>query len=125
VVRPVGICLRTDSLLLYPGIQRITFVDLSKATKLKDVGFRPGPQRIEWVTAAPQTTTPKHQDLRQITIHIPYGLTLTGISANIGQPIAKVRYEQWLDLDRLLVNLWESRSIRSKLVPTKEPGAGG
>ena len=106
-------------------MQRLAFVDLSKATKLKDVVFRPGPQRIEWVIVALQTITSKHQDLRQIIIHIPYGLTLTGISANVGQPIAKVRYEQWLGLDRLLVQFWESRSIRSKLVPTKEPGTGG
>jgi hypothetical protein len=40
------------------------------------------------------------------------------------EPTVGVKFEQWLDLDRLLVQLWESRSIRPNLVPVEKPDAG-
>ena len=64
-------------------------------------------QRIEWVVVALRTITPKHRDLRQITIHMPRGLTHTRLDAGGGQ---------WSDIDRLLVQFWESRLIRPKVV---------
>ena len=67
-----------------------------------------------------QTITPKHRDLRQISIRIPffltvtytYGDTISNATPTIGEPFR----EQWLDLDRLLVQLWESHSIRLRVV---------
>ena len=118
VVRTVDICVRTDNLLLLPGESRSAPVDLSKATKLKDVTFRPGLQRVEWVIRALQTITPEHRDLRQITIRMPW-YPLAEVLANIRQTVGDTHYRLWLDLDRLLVQLWESRSIRPKVIRMK------
>ena len=93
-------------------------MDLSKATKLKDVIFRPGLRRVEWVVKALQTITPKHRDLRRVVIDIPRNYTLASLGANGEQAIGESVYEQWPDLDRLLVQLWESHSIRPKVVCT-------
>ena len=59
-----------------------------------------------------QTITPEHQDLRRISIHIPFYLT-NGTGA--GQTVGEAARREWLDLDRLLVQLWESRSIRPRV----------
>jgi hypothetical protein len=92
-------------------------VDLSKAAKLKDVIFQPGLERVEWVIKALQTITPERRDLLQLTIDIPRNLTVAGFVAN-GEEIGELTHGQWLDLDCLLVLLWESRSIRPKIVYT-------
>jgi hypothetical protein len=52
-------------------------IDLSKATKLKDVVFQPRSREVEWVTMALQTITSKHRDLRQISIHMPLSRPLS------------------------------------------------
>jgi hypothetical protein len=115
-VRSFCTCIRADSLPLSLGQLGSAFVDLSKATKLKDVVFRPESKTVEWVTVALKTVTPAHRDLRQISIHIPYYLTLPRVYTNLRQGIGKASSEEWLDLDRLLVQLWESRSIRPRFV---------
>jgi hypothetical protein len=70
--------------------------------------------RVEWITTALQTITPKHRDLRQITIEMSYHFALPTPPANLKQAIEENR-GQWLDLDRLLVQFWESRSVRLKV----------
>jgi hypothetical protein len=77
------------------------------------------------VVRALQTITPQHENLRQITIHIPYHLALVGAFSSFSQATVQGQYGVWLDLDRLLVQLWESRSIRPEVVCMMEPGPGG
>jgi hypothetical protein len=92
-------------------------VDLSKATKLKDVLFQLNSWSVRWVITALQTISPKHRDLQQITIWLSHYLTGTlGVGTNIRRAIGEVNFRQLLDLDRLLVQLWESYSIRPKAV---------
>ena len=114
-VRAFSIRVHTDNLLLFPGQPGPNSIDLSKATKLKNVVFQLDSWSVGWIVTALQTITPKHRDLRQITIQVSHHLiclVLCGsISLNVGEEIRG----QWLDLDRLLVQFWESRSIRSKL----------
>ena len=60
-----------------------------------------------------QNITPEHRDLRQISIRIPYHLPSFG--AGIGEIIGELACREWLELDHLLVQFWESRSIRPKV----------
>lgn len=50
-----------------------------------------------------RTITPAHRDLQQISIHVPVGARDV-----LREDICK----QWTELDRTLVQLWESRAIR-------------
>ena len=94
-------------------------IDLSKATKLKNVVVQFNSFRVEWLTTALQTITPKHRDLRQITIGVSYYVSPLRSRVTVKE-IMEEYSGQWLDLDRLLVQLWESRSIRLE-VCTIEP----
>ena len=93
-------------------------IDLSKTTKLKDVIFRPGSLNIKWVIMALQTIAPKSRDLPQISIHVPYTSALTVTGPNVRRSVGERDFEQWLELDRLLVQLWESRSAHPKILCT-------
>ena len=48
-----------------------------------------------------------------------YRSAVAGPGANVRQAIGEANFEQWLNLDRLLVQFWESRSIRPKVVCAK------
>lgn len=84
-------------------------VDLSKATKLQDAIFRCASFSVEWIAAAFQTTIPEHRELRKISIAIPRHVSVDTIKRS-------VHCGGWMDLDRLLVRFWESRSTRPKVV---------
>lgn len=71
MVRPSGICIHVHGSLLFLGEAIPVSIDFSKATKLRDVAFRPGSSNVEWVTATLQTISPAHQNLRQISIYVP------------------------------------------------------
>ena len=94
-------------------------VDLSKVAKLRDMVFRPQSPAIAWVTAALQTITTEHRNLRSISIYAPFRFTQINPDANVRETIGGEIFDQWLDLDRLLVQFWESRSIRPNVVCTK------
>ena len=98
-------------------------IDLSEATKLKDVVFKPISRSVKWITKTLKTTL-KLQDLREISIYLPYYVTATDVGADVRQGFEEEDWEEWLDLDRLLVQLWESNSIRPKVTrPTQMEGA--
>ena len=61
-----------------------------------------------------QTVTSRHGDLRQIVISI-YLPTYNGPGADVRQVVGEAVYGEWLDLDCLLVQFWELRSIRPKV----------
>ena len=77
--------------------------DLSKVTKLKDVEFRWYKPDIQWITMSLQTI--KSSNLRQITIAI-------GAFVLFDEAVR----QQWRGLDRLLVQLWTSRSILPRII---------
>jgi hypothetical protein len=118
VVRSSGTRARTDNLPLFLGRPMLASIDLLKATKLKDVVFRPKSWSVKWITMALQTLTPKHRDVRHITIRVPYNLTVAGTDADIRRAVGETGYGQWLDLDHSLVQFWEARSICPKVVCT-------
>ena len=93
--------------------------------RLEDVVLRPEWRNVEWITMALQTT--KHRDLRQISICVHFGSVLTSFGANVGQLGGEHVVWQWLDLDRLLAQLWESHFIRPMIIsmtPDEEQGTG-
>ena len=105
-----------------------TPIDLSKATKLRDAVFRLASPTITWIIMALQTITSKHRDFQQISIHFPHNYTLIDIPDPGTNIFTGATYRQWSDLDRLLVQFWESRSIRPKVIrstPSKENSAMG
>ena len=95
----------TSSLHLDPPTT--TSFDLSRATKLKELVFRCARPDAQWMAVALQTI--KSKRLRQITIN-PYG------TAFVLNATEEMIYREWEDLDRLLIQLWTSRSIRPKVV---------
>ena len=86
-------------------------LDLSKATKLRDVEFRCGKPDIRWITMALQTI--ESRSLQQITIDL-----YTPSVRQIGETVS----QEWLDLDRLLVQFSTSHSIRPKITNGKCEG---
>jgi hypothetical protein len=89
----------------------VTPLDLSKATKLKDLLFRCGESNVQQVTMALQTVQSKH--LQRITIH-PRAASV--------RLSAEPAPQEWQDLDILLVQFWTSHSIRPKIM--YDPGKG-
>jgi len=81
-------------------------LDLSKATKLKDLTFLCSSSNVRWVTTALQTVESKH--FHHIAIH-PY-------AAVFRSPPEETVHSTWQDLDQLLVRFWTSHSIRIRLV---------
>ena len=101
------------------------FVDLSKTRKLRYVIFWPVSPTVAWIIATLQTITPMHRDLQRISIHIPFDFLFTNAytAAKARRIIGDVIYKEWSDLDRFLVQFWESCSVRPKVtlgVSTRE-----
>jgi hypothetical protein len=64
-----------------------------------------------------ETITPEHRDLRQVSIYLPFKRIPLGDATQFSLYLGDV-YEKWLELDSLLVQFWESHSIRPKVVVT-------
>ena len=109
-----NICVRIDNSLPPLNGPGSPSFDLSKATKLRNAVFRPDLRNAEWVSTALKTITPEHRGLQGISIYVPC-LTFAG-GGNARQLAGEAGYRQRLDLDRLLVQLWESHLIRPEAV---------
>ena len=99
-------CARVVALLSSVDYSDPAYIDLSKATKLRDAVFQPTSMTVTWVVMTLRTITTEHRDLQQILIHAPHD----------EEPIGETICRQWSDLDCLLVQFWESHSIRPKVV---------
>jgi len=85
-------------------------------TRLEDVAFRLGSWAVNWITSALRTVTPEHEGLQRISIRVPFHLTPSTVCADARQTVGEGIFRQWSELDRLLVQLWESHSIRPKVI---------
>ena len=114
----IGHHIRMGSLFLFLDGPRSTSFTLSKATKLRDVTIRPGSRRVEWITVVLQTVGHEHRDLLRVSIEASPALTIIPdyIFPDVGRAVGEGILEQWLDLDRLLLHLWQTRSIRSSVM---------
>ena len=113
VVRVFGSYGETDTLLTFAGDSMWSPIDLSKTTRLRDAYFN-GDLNVQWIIVALQTITSRHGDLRKITLHI-CGYSFRDPATHVRQMVGETEYKQWLDLDRLLVQLWELHSIRPRV----------
>ena len=86
-------------------------LDLSKATKLKYLMFLCRGLKIQPTIMALRTVESK--TLQRITIH-PH---ISAIEGPIEETV-----QEWQDLDRLLIQFWTSRSVRSQFVYGRDEG---
>jgi hypothetical protein len=111
---------RTGFLSEPPSVDEDTpdLIDLSKATKLKAVAFRFGSLMDSWVAIESlKTITLEHRDLRQISIYISLASSYILQQLDVIEHIGPMKPDSgWSDLDRLLAQLWESHSIRCKVM---------
>ena len=91
-------------------------IDFSEVKKLKEVTLRCGNMDIMWIILALQTITSEHGDLQQISIRVPHHSNSIANPARTRQSVGEKIYSQWMDLDRLLVQSWEARAIRLKIM---------
>ena len=103
----------TSPTVYYTETPRTSWLDLSKAKKLKDLAFRWRGLSVKWVAVTLQTVESKK--LQQITIH-PFEITRL---ENLAKEMV---HREWHDLDRLLVQFWTSLSIRPQVVYEQAEG---
>ena len=115
-MRPFGIRVYIGNLFPFPVESGSALIDLSKATRLTDLIFRVEMRRVDWANRVLRTITPEHRDLRQIIIYLPHDSAFTGAGASVRQAAGEQIFGQWLELDHILAQLWESRSIRPKIL---------
>ena len=63
-----------------------------------------------WITKTLRTITSRHRDLQKVSIHALY------YSICVGDPVGRDIHGEWMDLDGLLVQFWESRGVRIKVL---------
>ena len=78
-------------------------LDLSHTVKLKGVEFHLERPTVQWIVTTLQTARTRH--LQQITI----------VSVATFNLIEEMDRQEWQDLDHLLVRLWTSHSIITKM----------
>jgi len=92
--------------------------------KLKGVVFQSGIREVLWITLALQTITSEHRDFQQISIKFPHQLHPIATRDSVKQRVGEVAFGQWMDLDWLLIQFWESREIRPKIMYPVAMGKG-
>jgi len=74
--------------------------------------FRCAWLRAEWITKTLYTVESKN--LHSLSLELPH--------SGIEDPVWEVAHREWLDLDRLLVQFWDSHKLRSKVIYAKAKG---
>ena len=101
--------------MVYPFADELSgSFDLSKATKLEsiEVTYHRNPQ---WVATVLRAITRDHKNLRQILIDTPHILHDQRYEHPVLVVLTQARNTRLLGLDRLLVQLSESHSIRPRI----------
>ena len=87
----------------------LPLLDLSYATRLKDIEFQLCAQSVQWIASTLETAKSEHL---RLTIFVPSYFT------DSAQPTVN---QEWEDLDYMLVQLQISRSISPRLKCRKMP----
>ena len=118
-VRPLTTHVHADDRPLFVG-ELPGSIDLSRAIKLKELDFVCW-RHCQWVTTILQNiiAIPGSRHLRRIlllTSGVLYSLADDEYPTALKNAIGETTYQEWLELDRLLPRLWESRSIKITLL---------
>ena len=90
--------------------------------ELKEVVFRTGGPSVAWITKTLETITSGHTDLKQVSIDIPCIYPSQREPFGIRIAVRGGDYVHWTMLDRILVQLWESRGIRTRAACQESKG---
>jgi hypothetical protein len=82
-------------------------IDLSEAIRLKEVKFIFEAFKDVWTTASLKTITSKHTQFKKVSMFI----CMEEYIGFIGRDIL----DQWMDFDRVLVQLWELHAIHTRV----------
>jgi hypothetical protein len=126
MVRPFGMYFRTNDLFLFVDKLLIDSIDLSTATGLKDLTFR-WRRKPQWVAMTLRTITRNHRNLQQISLNASWECYLGSMEnkydpAGVRNVIGETLYRAWLELDEVLVHLWELHSTRLEVVYITDSG---
>jgi hypothetical protein len=89
-------------------------------TKLKELTFHIDGLYTMWIATALKTITSEHKDFHRISIYNPFRYSSPDDPDNLRQIVGEATYLQWMDLDLILVRLWESRSVCTRVYTLKE-----
>ena len=124
LVHSFGTYARTNDSPLFVDEPWSGLIDLSKATKLKDVVFACG-HHPQWAVMALRTVTPNHRDLQQFSLDTPYITYWPHLrdinTASVRGALGETVHAKWLEIDHLLAQLWESHMIRPKVLYSSSP----
>ena len=87
----------------------MTGLDLSEATKLREVAFRCTEPNVKWISQALHTA--RSGNLQRISLELPRHR-----HAAIGAAVWETVHQEWAELDHLLVEFWVSHSLRPKVM---------
>lgn len=102
-----------DNSPLHADAPETTGINLSQAAKFRNVVFRCGGLRADWINKTLHTI--ESTNLHHLTLELPR-------FPAIDDPIWEVVHQEWLDLDSLPVQFWVSHSLRSKVIYTLVKG---
>ena len=89
----------------------VTSINLSKATSLGEAEFRLlSLEDVAWAGSILKTLTSEHKDLRRISIHITIR-KYVDVQQVLGTEVRNL----WTDLDRTLIQLWESNATTTRV----------
>jgi hypothetical protein len=114
MVRPFEMCVCVNGLSLFVAELPPSTIDLSTAGGLKDVTLEWN-RNPEWAAMTLRTITHNQRHLQQISLKAPSESypQFSDSDDTLMNALDKAVYEGWLELDEVLVQLWESNSIRS------------
>ena len=78
--------------------------------------FRVDPNRVDWMDATFRTITPNHGHVQKITIYVLYRKSLSDGNPDTRQAFGERIFGHWMELDKILAQLCESRSIRPEVL---------
>ena len=124
LVRFFGSHVYIDDISLSAGLPQSARTNLIYATKLRDVEFTLWclPQ---WVIMTLRTITHNHRELEQITLCMCSELGISSYELDIRGQVGENTYQEWLELDRLLVQLCKLHLIHLKVLYSLYIGTNG